>query len=107
VRLATIIDAVCTRLTVTKADLMGSSRHRRVVLARALVAYLGRELTTHSFPEIAQSLGRNNHSTIHTADQRLRKQLEANEPLDLGGADCNLNLRELADQLRRDVTDRK
>jgi chromosomal replication initiator protein len=43
IRMAAVIDAVCQRLGVGKSDLMGSGRHRRVVLARALVAYLGRE----------------------------------------------------------------
>lgn len=104
VRMGAVIEAVCTRLSVVKADLFGSGRHRRVVLARALVAYLGRELTTHSFPEIAQSLGRANHSTIHTADQRLRKQITSNVPLNLGGGDTAIDLKEIVDQLRRQIT---
>lgn len=103
VRLAGVIDAVCARLAVTKADLMGSGRHRRVVVARGLVAYLARELTTHSFPEIAQGLGRVNHSTIHTADHRLRRQLAENPHVELGGSDGKVNLQELIDQLRHDV----
>ena len=70
---------------VNKADLLASGRHRRVVLARSLVVYLGREMTTQSFPEIAQALGRANHSTVHTADQRLRKQIPQDEMVDLGG----------------------
>jgi len=103
VRMAAIIEAVCGRLAVVKGDLMGSGRHRRIVLARALVAYLGREMTTHSFPEIAQSLGRANHSTIHTADQRLRAQIASNKPLNLGGNDMEIDLKELVDQLRRQI----
>lgn len=105
IRMGAVIDAVCTRLGVNKADVLGSGRHRRVVLARGLVAYLGRELTTHSFPEIAHSLGRNNHSTIHTADQRLRRQMEANELADLGGNETPMSLKELANQIRRMVLD--
>jgi hypothetical protein len=67
------------------------------------VAYLSRELTTHSYPEIAQALGREYHSTVHTADQRLRKQLHDNEPLDPRTAGPQSNLRELVDQLRYEV----
>jgi chromosomal replication initiator protein len=107
VRIANIVEAVCARLGVSKADVIGSGRHRRVVLARGLIAYLGRELTTHSFPEIAQALGRSNHSTIHTADQRLRKQLVDGEPFDFGTAEGSLNLKELSDQLRRALLQRK
>ena len=107
VRLAAVIEGVCARLAVPKADILASGRHRRVVLARGLVAYLARELTTHSFPEIAQAMGRSNHSTIHTADQRLRRQLHENESVDLGAGDPAINLKELIDQLRRAIIERK
>jgi len=66
------------------------------------VVYLARELTTHSFPEIAQMLGRVNHSTVHTADQRLRQQLVTNNPCILAD-ESPVSLRELAEQLRRDA----
>jgi chromosomal replication initiator protein len=103
-RLDWIIEVVCGRLNVTKADLVGSSRHRRIVIARAMVVHLARELTMHSYPEIAHALGRPNHSTVHTADQRLRKQLQADEHFDFAGQ--TLNLRHLADELRREVLKR-
>jgi chromosomal replication initiator protein len=103
IKLHGLIDVVCERLNVARTDLTGSGRHRRVVLARAVVAYLSRELTTHSYPEIAQALGREYHSTVHTADQRLRKQLHDNEPLDPRTAGPQSNLRELVDQLRYEV----
>jgi chromosomal replication initiator protein len=103
VRVATIIDSVCQRLNITRVDLTGTGRHRRVVVGRSMVAYLSRELTTMSFPEIAQALGRDNHSTVHTADQRLREQLKRDERLEPGGDDRSTSLRELADLLRRDI----
>lgn len=103
IRLSAVIETVCTRLNVVRSDLIGSGRHKRVVLARALVAYLSREMTTHSFPEIAQALGRTFHSTIHTADQRLRKQLAANETTDAIGGAQTTSLKELADQLRYQI----
>ncbi len=103
VRIASVIEAVCERLGISRADLVGSSRHRRVVIGRSLVAYLARELTTLSFPEIAQSIGRENHSTVHTADQRLRGQLQRDDRLRLGGNEPATSLRELADLLRRDL----
>jgi chromosomal replication initiator protein len=104
VRIGALIDTICQRLVITRADLMGSSRHRRMVLGRALVAYLGREMTSHSYPEIARALGRAYHSTIHTAEQRLRRQMEAKETVDLGEGEVNLPLRELVDQLRHEIT---
>jgi chromosomal replication initiator protein len=103
VRIAQVIDVVCSELAVHRADLVGSGRHRRVVLARALVAHLGRELTTMSYPEIARALGRDFHSTIHTADQRLRHQLADADapPVDIGGRTVPLTA--LVDQLRHQI----
>ena len=75
IRIGQVIEQVCDRVGIAADDVMGSGRHRRVVLARALVSYLGRELTTHSYPEIAQAMGRTYHSTVHTAAQRLRRQI--------------------------------
>ena len=103
VRMGTVIDVICHRVGVGRADLMGSSRHRRMVLGRALVAYLGREMTTHSYPEIARALGRSYHSTIHTAEQRLRRQMKENQMVEGGQAERALPLRELVDQLRHEI----
>jgi len=103
VRMGTILDHVCQRLAISRADLMSSGRHRRVVLARALVAFLGREMTTQSYPEIARELGRSYHSTVHTAAQRLKKQMIENKPIDVGGTEKPLPLKELVDQLRHEI----
>jgi len=101
--MAIVVEVICRRLGIQKNDLMGSSRHRRVVLGRALVAHLGRELTTHSYPEIARALDRVHHSTIHTAAQRLRRQLQENPPVDLGNGEGPVELRELVDQMARAI----
>lgn len=69
-----IISETCRVLAVELKDLMGRGRHKRVVLARSLIVYLARRLTTLSFPEIARALGRPNHSTVITAEKRLAKQ---------------------------------
>ena len=103
IRMGTILDHVCDRLAISRADLLSSGRHRRVVLARALVAYLGRDLTTQSYPEIARELGRSYHSTVHTAAQRLKKQMHENANIDLGGSEKPVPLRELVDQLRHEI----
>lgn len=103
VRLGTILEAVCSRTGAVRNDVLGTSRHRRAVLARALVAHLGRELTAHSYPEIARSLGRTYHSTIHAAAQRLRRQMDEGQEADLADG-RRVSVRELVDQLRHDVT---
>ena len=103
VRISTVVDVVCEQLGVARADLMSRSRHRRVVLGRALVAYLGRDMTTHSYPEIARELGRPYHSSVHTAEQRFKKQLEANDPIEAGDGKAAVEPRELRDQLRHAI----
>ena len=81
-----------------------------MVLARSLVVHLARELTTLSFPEIARGLGRENHSTVHTAARRIERELQESEAdegkaastLPLQGGD-NVTLRELVEQLKYDI----
>ncbi len=99
----TVIDTVCNRLVVDRADLMGTGRHRRVVAARGLVAYLARSMTTLSYPEIAQALGRKHHSTIHTAVGRLNRQLKDRIRIEVGEHSESVCVCELVDQLRHQI----
>lgn len=84
VQVAVIIAEVCAALHVDASDLGGRGRHKRVVMARALITYLARKLTTLSFPEIARALSRPNHSTVITAYQRITGRLETAGQVDLG-----------------------
>jgi len=70
-----VLAEVCKALGVEVSEVQGKGRHPRVVLARAMVAYLCRTLTTHSFPEIAVVIGRTNHSTVITAYKRFERQM--------------------------------
>ncbi|MEX2670840.1 MAG: chromosomal replication initiator protein DnaA [Phycisphaeraceae bacterium] len=98
-----IVQTVCDQLGVERQTLMGRGRHKRVVLARSLVIYLARQLTTLSFPELARALGRRNHSTIVTATRRIEQQIKDRQPLPLiEGIDCQ-SVDQLASQLRRQV----
>ena len=99
IRLAAIVEAVCDRMRVNREDLLGSGRHARTVVARGVVAHLARELTTHSYPEIARALGRDTHSTVHTAAKRLKGLLDADARIAVGGE----AVREVVDQLRHDL----
>ena len=99
VRLGAIVEAVCEKLRVPREDLLGSGRHARTVVARGLVAHLARELTTHSYPEIARALGRDTHSAVHTAAKRLGQMVTD----DARVASGNESVREVVDQLRHDL----
>jgi chromosomal replication initiator protein len=103
IRLAKIIESVCDRLRVGREELLGSGRHARTVVARGVVAHLSRELTTHSYPEIARALGRDTHSAVHTAAKRLRAMIEE----DARVGDSGESVREVVDQLRHDLSRRQ
>lgn len=103
IRFNTIMKTVCSRLGVEASQLAGSSRHKFLVLARSLSVYLAREMTTMSYPEIAHAMGRKNHSTVITADQRLRRQITADEPIMLPGGQGTATPSELASSLSREV----
>ena len=85
VRMDAIMAHTCAALAVDSTDLSGKTRHPRVVLSRAIITHLARQLTTLSYPEIARAIGRPNHSTVITAFQRFAKQLAADEPVDAPG----------------------
>ncbi len=72
VTLESIIAEAAREFGVTPADIRGNSRRREVVDARGMVAMLARELTRLSLPEIARGLGREAHSTVLQAAQRMR-----------------------------------
>jgi chromosomal replication initiator protein len=103
IRIADVVSAVTTRLAVDRSELLSNGRHRRVVLARGLAAYLARELTTLSFPEIARALGRENHSTAHTADARIRQMLLNDDSIEDAKDGAVLKLRHLVDEIRHGV----
>jgi chromosomal replication initiator protein len=114
IRLGKIIEGVCERLRVNREDLLGSGRHARTVVARGVVAHLARELTTHSYPEIARALGRDTHSAVHTAAKRLRTMIDGDERIAAGGERAGgekasgekcggESIREVVDQLRHDL----
>lgn len=103
VKVLTIAETVCRALGVDLSEVLGRGRHKRVVLARSVTAFLAREITTQSYPEIAQALNRPNHSTIVTAFQRIKKQIAENQNVDDDAGVGRVLIAELCERLRRDV----
>lgn len=95
-----ILDAVADVTAVPRTQIVGSSRHAHVVVARSLTIHLARQMTTMSYPEIALSLGRRNHSTVITAAQRMEKQLSADPLVRLPGAEQPAPLSELLQRVK-------
>ena len=82
VPIALIQTEVARSLRVELHDMAGKGRHKRVVLARAIVVHLARRLTTLSYPEIARAMGRPNHSSVITAHNRLIEQMKPDAAAD-------------------------
>ena len=59
-----IQEVVARRSGIPLAAISGESRHPRLIRARQAAAYLCRELTGRSLPEIDQRFGGRDHSTI-------------------------------------------
>jgi chromosomal replication initiator protein len=103
IRMATIIDTVCSELVIDKSNVLSPDRHRQVVLGRGLIVHLARDLTTLSYPEIARQLARPNHSTVVTAHQRIKRQLKDGTLVRLAARPGTVSLPHLADQLRQRI----
>ena len=99
VRMPEIMRVVCERLGIEHEQLRSSGRHRRIALGRGLVAWLARDLTALSFPEIARGLGRGSHSAVHGACARVQTLMDGDGRVDAGAAG-DLPARELVAQLR-------
>lgn len=100
-----VLSETCKALSVEITDVHGKGRHPRVVLARALVAYLCRTLTTLSFPEIASIIGRDNHSTVITAFRRFERQMAQGEMPEgcVPQAFAGRSLREISEHVAREI----
>ena len=84
---------VCDYYKISIDQMKGKNRNNSVNFPRQIAIYLCRELTSESFPKIGSYFGGRNHSTIISADKKIRKELSTNE-----------NLREVIKDLKRDLT---
>jgi len=73
-----IIDVIASHYGVNIADIKGKKRNSKIVLPRQLTMYLCRSLTNMSLIQIAEFLGKNDHSTIISGCQKIEKELEKN-----------------------------
>ena len=98
IRIADVIEATSARSGFAVLELRGRSRASNVVLWRSVASYLGRKMTSLSYPELALALGRKNHSTVHAAVRRIDLLLEKpNHDIRLG--EEVIDLQEVVDQL--------
>ena len=101
VTIVQLVTAACQVLRIDPSELTGPRRASRLVAGRGLVAFLARELTNASYPEIARALSRKTHSSVHASVRRVRRELETGHTIELGGE--QVLLEHLCNQIRRAV----
>jgi chromosomal replication initiator protein len=83
VRLPDIVHAVCECLEIEPIDLQSSSKATHVTTPRMLVMFLARKWTRAALCEISRSVGRKSHSTVLSAEQKVRQWLASGKTLPL------------------------
>ena len=84
---------VCDYYKISIDQMKGKKKNNEINFPRQVAIYLCRELTTESFPKIGYYFGGRNHSTIISAYQRIKKELNSNE-----------NLRSIIKELKKNLT---
>lgn len=74
-----IVQATCEELGISHEEFISKGRHPQMVVAREIASMLLRDHTKLSYPEIAEVMGRTNHSTVITAYKRIKGMLAAGE----------------------------
>ena len=64
VTIENIIKGVSKFYRISKPDILSKKRTQKLVLARQVVAYLAKELTSDSLKSIGEKLGSRNHATV-------------------------------------------
>jgi len=80
-QLAEIAAATARYFSLRVRDLCSTGRHRTLVTARGIVAYLARKNAEESFTQIAHYLGRRDHTTIIHSCRRIEERMQQEESL--------------------------
>jgi chromosomal replication initiator protein len=75
VRIEVVQGEVCRYYGVTRDELLGDKRTRRIVGPRQVAMYLSRELTDASLPAIGRAFGGRDHTTVMYAVQKIADQM--------------------------------
>jgi chromosomal replication initiator protein len=76
-----VLDAVCRRYGLDTATLKSRQRSHEVALARQVAMYLLREELDCSLPQIGQTLGGRDHTTVLYGCQKIKDGIEENDEL--------------------------
>ncbi len=86
ISLEAIEQAVCDVCGVAAAELRSSKRSKRINVARHLAMWLARKHTGNAFSEIGLHYGGRSHSTVISAQQKVRGWIQSGESIPLTSA---------------------
>jgi chromosomal replication initiator protein len=90
VRVAEVEQAVCRLFSLGPNELRSPRRNRTVSQPRMLAMYLARKMTQAAYTEIGEHFGGRNHSTVMSAEKRVRTLLEADATVRAGSQEWKL-----------------
>ena len=76
-----IMDVVADHYSIKVADMKSKRRTRNITFPRQVAMYLIRHLTDHSLPEIGESFGGRDHTTVIHAVEKIEKELKLDPSL--------------------------
>ena len=76
-------------------NLISKKRNKNIVLARQVAIYLCRELTEHSFPEIGNSFGGKDHTTIMHSYNKIKNKIKIDKGLKSSIDNLNLKIKNM------------
>lgn len=76
-KMSAILAVTSRQYGVKVLDVISERRTKDVILPRHVAMYLGRELTTLSYPMIGRRVGRKDHTTILSACRKITRLLSA------------------------------
>jgi len=90
VRVAEVEQAVCRLFSIGPNELRSPRRNRTVSQPRMLAMYLARKMTQAAYTEIGEHFGGRNHSTVMSAEKRVRTLLEGDATVRAGSQEWKL-----------------
>jgi len=100
VTVARVQELVCEAFSLSREELLSSSRSARVTAPRQIAMYLAREHTRESLPSIGRSFGGRNHTTVIHAIKRTLERLATD-------AEANAAVHEISLRLSSSGSDRR
>lgn len=90
VRTSDIQHAICNLFGIKQDELVSSRRSRHLSQPRMLAMYLARQWTAAAYHEIGKQFGGRNHSTVMSAEKRIRNMIEKGDSIQVSTRAWNL-----------------